>query len=88
MWVQGIPQNISCFSVFEELHLVQYGKDKWMAAAVGWCLLLGNQCPPRGWSSDYRRKLEELRLEKDVRLSSTLLASGLADKVEEQDTKL
>lgn len=34
------------------------------------------------------KKLEELRLEKDVCLSTVLLASGLADKLEEQVNKL
>lgn len=35
------------------------------------------------------RKLEqELKLKKDVQLSTTLLASGLADKMEEQNNKL
>lgn len=34
------------------------------------------------------KKLEELRLEKDVQMSFTLPAPGLADKVEEQNDKL
>lgn len=41
-----------------------------------------------GTEVQVRKREEELRLEKNVRVSPALLAFGLADKVEEQDHHL
>ena len=62
-----------------------------MTATVGWPLLwvvqvaTDAQLEAEAW---VRKLEEELRLKKVVRLSTTLLALGLADKVGEQDNNL
>lgn len=57
----------------------------WSASTVG--RPAGHQCQTRA-GAPVRKLEEELRIEKDVLGSSALLASGLADKVGEQDNKL
>lgn len=57
-----------------------------MAAIVGWPLLWAvwlNVDAPLEAEAQVRKLGEELKVEKDVQLSTTLLASGLTDKVEE-----
>lgn len=61
-----------------------------MAATVGWSLPGAIQLVTDAQleADAPVKKLEELRLEKGVWLSTTLLASGLADQVGEQDNML
>lgn len=70
--------------LYEELCLRYCGKEeKFMATAVGWWLLWVVRLAPyvQLEAENRVRKLEkELKLDKDIRMSMTLLASILADK--------
>ena len=66
-------------------------EEKQMAAAVGWSLLwaVGLDTDAQLEAEAQVRELEEeLRLETDMQLTTTLLTLGMAEKLEEQDYKL
>lgn len=83
------PKNASCFNALvwgtandtlcqrREMNSCPRELTSVESLAGHWCL-----------TKSQVRKLEELRLEKDMQLSITLLASGLADKAVEEDNKL
>lgn len=76
---------------FEELCIGHCSKEEkaWLASG-GWPLLQAVQLDTDAQlqAEAQVRKLEELRLKKDVQMSTTPLASQLADKVGEQDNQL
>lgn len=78
--------------LFEKLHIAHCSEEgKHVAATVGWLLLWAVQQAIDAQTeaeAQVKKLEEELRLEKNVWFSTILLASGLADKVGEQNKKL
>lgn len=77
---------------FEELYIVYFNKEgKQVAAAVGWAFLqtvhLATNAQLEAKTIVTKLKVE-LRLEKDMWSSISLLAVGVVNKVGEQDSKL
>lgn len=87
MWVWGLPETLTdLMCLLEELHIVYCSKDQWTDATVSWLLLQAARLAPNAQleTAGRVRKLEkELKLENDVEMPTTLLASRLADKVGE-----
>lgn len=93
MWKQDMLKTpAGLIRLSEQVHTALCGTEgKWMVAVVDWLLLRAVCLNTDAWLEAevwVRKSEEELRLEKDMQLSTLLLASGLVDKVGKQPIKL